>query len=177
MAQIRISTWGIQNPVPVAILFIALVLVGAASYLQLPIKQRPNVTFPQVIITVTENGAAPSEVETQITRPIETAMAGLSNVETIQSTVTRGVSTTQIEFPLSEDMQKKTDEVRTRVEQVRVQMPRDIDPPTVQRADIDSEAILTYAVSAPGMSDVDLSWYIDDTVSRTLQAADLHLTP
>ena len=169
MAQLRISTWGIQNPVPVAILFIALVALGSASYLKLPIKQRPNVTFPNVIITVTENGAAPSEMETQITRPIENALAGVSNIETIQSTVTRGVSTTQVEFPLSEDMQKKTDEIRTKVEQTRVQMPRDIDPPTVQRADIDNEAILNYAVSAPGMSDVDLSWYIDDTVTRTLQ--------
>ena len=58
MAQVRISTWGIQNPVPVAILFVALVLVGMASYARLPIKQRPNVTFPAVSITVTQNGAA-----------------------------------------------------------------------------------------------------------------------
>ncbi len=172
MAQIRISTWGIQNPVPVSILFIALVLMGVVCYAKLPIKQRPNVTFPAVMITVTENGAAPSEIETQITRPIENAMAGLPNVETIQSTVTRGVSTTQIEFPLDQDMQKMTDDVRTRVDQTRVQLPRDIDPPTVQRLDIDSEAILNYAVAAPGMSDVDLSWYIDDTVSRTLQGVE-----
>ena len=172
MAQIRISTWGIQNPVPVSILFVALVLLGVASYMRLPIKQRPNVTFPQVVITVTENGAAPSEMETQITRPVETAMAGLPNVETIQSTVTRGASTTQIEFPLSEDMQKMTDEVRTRLDQIRVNLPRDIDPPTVQRLDIDSEAILTYAVAAPKMADVDLSWFIDDSISRALQAQD-----
>ena len=172
MAQLRISTWGIQNPVPVTILFLALVLLGTASYMKLPIKQRPNVTFPNVVITITENGAAPSEIETQITRPIETAMAGLPDVETIQSTVTRGVSTTQIEFPLSEDMQKMTDQVRTRVDQTRVSLPRDIDPPTVQRADIDSEAILTYAVSAPKMADVALSWFIDDTVSRALQEED-----
>ena len=172
MAQIRISTWGIQNPVPVAILFVALVLMGLVAYAGLPIKQRPNVTFPSVSITVTENGAAPSEVETQITRPIENAMAGLPNVETIQSTVSRGLSTTQIEFPLGQDIQKMTDDVRTRVDQTRVQLPRDIDPPTVQRLDIDSEAILTYAVSAPKLSDVDLSWYIDDTVARTLQAVD-----
>ncbi len=169
MADLRISTWGIKNPVPVAILFIALVLLGAVSYTKLPIKQRPNVTFPAVTITVTENGAAPSEVETQITRPIENAMAGLPNVETIQSTVTRGVSTTQIEFPLGLDIQKMTDDVRTRVEQTRTALPRDIDPPTVQRVDIDSEAILTYAVSAPSMSDVELGWFIDDAVSRTLQ--------
>ena len=172
MAQIRISTWGIQNPVPVSILFVALVLVGIVSYTRLPIKQRPNVTFPQISITVTENGAAPSEMETQITRPIENAMAGLPNVETIQSSVSLGVSTTRIEFPLGQDIQKMVDDVRTRVDQTRVQLPRDIDPPRVQRLDIDSEAILTYAVAAPRMTDVELSWYIDDTVARTLQAED-----
>ncbi len=169
MAQLRISTWGIQNAVPVSALFIALVLIGLSSYAKLPIKQRPNVTFPAVIVTVTENGAAPSEVETQITRPIENALAGLPNVETLQSTVSRGVSTTQVEFPLGLDIQRMTDDVRTRVEQTRVQLPRDIDPPSVQRQDIDSEAILNYAVAAPQMSDVELSWFIDDTVARTLQ--------
>ena len=169
MAQIRISTWGIQNPVIVSIVFIAVVLLGLAAYTRLPIKQRPNVNFPAVAITITQSGAAPSEMETQVTRPIENAMAGLPNVETIQSTVSRGASTTQIEFPLGEDIQKMTDDVRTRVEQTRVQLPRDIDPPTVQRLEIDSEAIVTYAVAAPKMSDVDLSWYIDDTVARRLQ--------
>jgi HAE1 family hydrophobic/amphiphilic exporter-1 len=169
MAQLRISTWGIQNPVAVSALFIFLVLVGLASYSKLPIKQRPNVTFPAVVVTVTENGAAPSEVETQITRPIENALAGLPNVETLQSNVSRGVSTTTVEFPLGQDIQRMTDDIRTRVEQTRVQLPRDIDPPTVQRQDIDSEAILNYAVAAPRMSAVELSWFIDDTVSRTLQ--------
>ena len=172
MKNLRISTWAIQNPVPVAILFIALVLAGAVSYTKLPIKQRPNVTFPAISVTVTEAGAAPSEIETQITRPIENALAGLPNIETIQSTVSRGVSSTRVEFPLNQDIQRMTDDVRTRVEQTRVQLPRDIDPPTVQRLDIDSEAILTYAVAAPQMSDVDLSWFIDDTVSRTLQGLD-----
>ena len=169
MAQLRISTWGIRNPVPVAILFVALIVIGIASYLSLPIKQLPEVTLPQVSITVTENGAAPSEIETQITRPVENAMAGLPGVQSIQSTVTRGVSTTQIEFPINEDMQKMTDEVRTRMDQTRVNLPRDIDPPTVQRLDIDSQPIITYAVAADRMSDVDLSWFIDDTISRALQ--------
>ena len=169
MAQLRISTWGIRNPVPVAILFVALIVIGIASYLSLPIKQLPEVTLPQVSITVTENGAAPSEIETQITRPVENAMAGLPGVQSIQSTVTRGVSTTQIEFPINEDMQKMTDEVRTRMAQTRVNLPRDIDPPTVQRLDIDSQPIITYAVAADRMSDVDLSWFIDDTISRALQ--------
>ena len=98
--RIRISAWAIQNPVPVAVLFVALVLAGMIAYTGLPIKQYPNVSFPVVAVTVTENGAAPDQMETQITRPVEDAMAGISNARNIYSTVTQGVSTTSIEFEL-----------------------------------------------------------------------------
>ena len=168
--RVRISAWAIRNPVPVAVLFIALVVAGLISYTGLAIKQYPNVSFPVVAVTVTENGAAPDQMETQVTRPVEDAMAGIADVRDILSTVTQGVSTTSMEFELGEDLQKKTDEVRQRVAQVRAQLPRDIDEPIVQRVEIEDRPILTYAVAAPGMSDQDLSWFVDDAVSQTLQA-------
>ncbi len=167
---LKISAWAIRNPVPVAVLFIALLLAGVLSYLQLPIKQYPNVQLPMVSVTVTENGASPGEIETQITRQVEDAVAGVSNVENVQSVVTQGASTTNITFKMGEDLQKKTDEVRTKIEQVRAQLPRDIDAPTVQRVEIDSAPIMTYAVSVEGMSDAQLSWFVDDTIARALQA-------
>jgi HAE1 family hydrophobic/amphiphilic exporter-1 len=170
MAELRLSTWGIKNPIPVALVFIAAVVAGTLSYNLLPIKRFPNVTFPAVGVLVTENGAAPAEVETQITRPVEDAMAGIANVRDIQSQVIQGSSTTIVTFELGEDLQKVTDEVRTRVDQVRANLPREIDPPSVQRLEIDSSPILTYAVAAPGMTPSQLSWFIDDTVSRSLQA-------
>ncbi len=168
-SQIRISAWAIKNPTPVALLFIALVILGLVSYLFLPVKQFPNVSFPAVSVSVTQSGAAPGEMETQITRPIEDALASISNVKTIRSSVVQGASTTTIEFELGEDLQKATDAVRSKVDQARAQLPREIDEPTVQRLEIDSAPIMTYAVSAPTMSQTDLAWFIDDTVSRTLQ--------
>jgi len=170
MAEIKLSTWGIKNPIPVALLFSAAVLAGLLTYGLLPIKQFPNITFPGVAVTISENGAAPAEMETQITRPIEDAMAGISNVKSIQSVVNQGVSTTVIQFELSEDLQKVTDEVRQRVDQTRAVLPPGIDPPQVQRLEINSQPIVTYAVAAPDMSPSGLSWFIDDTVARTLQA-------
>lgn len=167
---LMISAWAIKNPVPVAVLFVALLLAGVVAYTGLYVKMFPNVQFPMVSVTVTQNGAAPGEMETQITRPIEDAMAGIPNVKNIYSTVTLGVSTTNIEFELGEDLQKKTDEVRSRVDQTRAILPREIDEPTVTRVELDSQPILTYAVAAPEMSDVELSWFIDDTISRLLQA-------
>ncbi len=170
--RFAISAWAIRNPVPVAVLFIGLILAGLISYMGLPIKQYPNIQFPVVAVTVTQNGAAPGEMETQITRPVEDALAGVTGVKTVQSTVTQGVSTTSMQFEIGEDLQKKTDDVRSKIAQARSILPRDIDEPIVQRIEIDDAApIMTYAVSAPAMSDDELSWFIEDTLSRELQAA------
>jgi hydrophobic/amphiphilic exporter-1 (mainly G- bacteria), HAE1 family len=166
----RISAWAIRNPIPVVSLFILLTIAGIVAYVGLPIKQFPNVNFPVVSVTVTQNGAAPSEVENQITRPIENALSGVAGVKHISSTAVLGSSTTTVEFELHSDMQKATDDVRTAVERARVELPTGIDPPLVQRLDIDSAPILTYAVSAPGMGDTELSRFIDKVVTRALQA-------
>ncbi|MEH0197568.1 efflux RND transporter permease subunit [Caulobacter sp. CCNWLY153] len=169
MSELRISAWSIRNPIPVAVLFIALIIAGVAAYLSLPVKQFPNVTFPAVTVSVTQSGAAPGELETQVTRPIEDAVSGISNIKTIRSSVTQGASTTTIEFELGEDLQKVTDEVRSKVDQARASLPKEIDEPIVQRLEIDSAPIITYAVSAPAMSTAELSWFVDDTVTRALQ--------
>jgi HAE1 family hydrophobic/amphiphilic exporter-1 len=168
--KLRISALAIRNPIPVAILFIALTLMGLISYGQLPIKQYPNISFPLVAVTVTQSGAAPTEMETQITRPIEDAVAGIAGVKHISSDISLGASTTSIEFELGTDMQKATDDVRTAIDRTRVLLPPGIDPPNIQRVDIDSAPILTYAVSSNTLSPVDLSWFVDDTVARAIQA-------
>jgi HAE1 family hydrophobic/amphiphilic exporter-1 len=169
---LRISAWAIRNPIPVAVLFLALLLAGAIAYSGLPIKKFPNMDFPLVTVTVTENGAAPAQMETQITRPVEDALANLSSVRDISSNITQGVSTTTVSLAMGEDLQKKTDEVRSAIDRVRATLPRDIDEPLIARVDIDSTPILTYAVSAPAMSDAQLSWFIDDTIARALRAGD-----
>ncbi len=167
--KLRISAWAIRNPLPIALLFIALTLLGWLSYTRLPIKQYPNISFPLVQVSVSQSGAAPSEVENQITRPIEDALAGIANVKHVKSYVSLGLSNTDVEFNLGTDMQKATDDVRTAVDRTRVQLPPGIDPPLVQRIDVDTQSILIYAVSSPTLSPVQLSWFVDNTVSRFLQ--------
>jgi len=167
-----ISAWAIRNPVPVTLLFIGLVIAGLIAYAGLPVKQFPNIQFPVVAVTVTQSGAAPGEMETQITRPVEDAIAGITGVDNVQSVVTQGVSTTSIQFNMGEDLQKKTDEVRAKIDQTRQVLPRDIDEPQITQVEIDSAfPIITYAVAAPAMSDEELSWFVDDTISRELQTA------
>ncbi|MFI4933433.1 MAG: efflux RND transporter permease subunit [Caulobacterales bacterium] len=170
--QLRISAWAIQNPTTVAVLFIAFVIAGLFSYFTLPVKNYPNVDFPVVIVTVTQSGAAPSELKTQVTRPIEDALESLTDVQAMASTITQGASATRIQFNIGTDMIKATDDVRAKVEAARAQLPREIDPPTVSRFDFTDQPIITYAVSAaPGanLTDTDLSWIVDNDIARTLQ--------
>ncbi|HTI66740.1 MAG TPA: efflux RND transporter permease subunit [Caulobacteraceae bacterium] len=166
-----VSAWAIRNPIPVALVFIALTLAGLLAYARMPIKQFPNVEFPLVQVSVTQSGAAPSEMETQITRPVEDAIAGIANVRHISSDVTLGASSTMIEFELGVDLQKATDDVRTAVERTRAILPNSIDPPRVAQVDFTGQPILTFAVSSPTMSASELSWFVDNTASRALQAS------
>lgn len=166
----RISAWAIRNPIPIAMLFILLTIAGSISYLRLPIKMFPNATLPIVTVTVTQSGAAPAEMENQVTRPIENALTGVSGIKNISSNITTGSSSTTVEFELGTEIQRAVDDVRTAVERTRVELPNGIDPPTVQRLDLDNSPIATYAVSAPEMTDSELAWFIDNDVARTLQA-------
>ncbi|MDB5481842.1 MAG: efflux transporter permease subunit [Caulobacteraceae bacterium] len=169
--ELRISAWAIRNPIPVTVVFVAAVVAGSLTFFGLPIKNYPNIDFPIVKISITRSGAAPSEMESQVTRPLENALAGMSNVDSIFSNVSQGASLTQVEFALGEDPQKVADDVRSKVDQIRNDLPRDIDPPVIERREFDDQSIMTYAVAAPGMSASQLSWFIDNTLARALQAA------
>jgi hydrophobic/amphiphilic exporter-1 (mainly G- bacteria), HAE1 family len=167
--NLPISAWAIRNPIPVSVLFVVLTLAGIWAYFALPIKQFPDTSFPIVSVSITQNGAAPAELETQVARVAENAVAGIPGVKNIFSSITNGSSTTAVEFRVGEDPQRALDEVRTAIDRIRTDLPRGIDEPIVERLDVDSVPVVTYAVAAP-MRDVDLSWYIDDRVARRLQA-------
>jgi HAE1 family hydrophobic/amphiphilic exporter-1 len=173
--QLRISAWAIQNPTPVALLFIALVIAGMLAYMSLPVKNYPDVEFPVVVVTVTQSGASPEQLKTQVTRPIEDAVSGVTDIQTVASNVTQGVSSTRVQFNIGTNMIKATDDIRAKIDTVRAQLPREIDPPTVSRFDFSDQPIVTYAISAaPGhtLSDAELSWIVDNDVSRELQGGD-----
>lgn len=165
----RLSAWAIRNPIPVVVMTMALTIVGLASFSVLPIKRYPNVEFPVVSVSVIQTGAAPTEMETQITRPIEDALTGLSGLRHITSNVSLGSSVTVVQFEIGVDLQRAVDDVRSAVERTRNLLPAGIEPPSVARLDQSDQPILTYAVSAPAMTDVELSRFADDTVTRALQ--------
>ncbi|HEV2901472.1 MAG TPA: efflux RND transporter permease subunit [Pseudaminobacter sp.] len=163
------SAWSIRNPIAPILLFIVLVALGLMSFSKLPITRFPNIDVPIVNVTVADPGVAPSELETQVTKRVEDAVANISGVKNVISTITEGNSQTQVEFRLEVDTQTAVNDVKDAIERIRSDLPATADEPIVNRVDVEGQAILTYAVSAPAMTIEELSWFVDDTVIRKLQ--------
>ncbi len=165
----NISAWSIRNPIPSVLLFVILVALGLFSFSRLPITRFPNVDIPIITINVTQSGAAPSELETQVTKRIEDAVAGVTGVKRVISSISDGLSQTTIEFRLEVNSDRAINDVKDAVARIRAELPRTIEEPIIQRLDIAGLPILTYAVSAPNMSLEQLSWFVDDVAARNLQ--------
>ena len=144
--KLGVSAWSIRNPIPVSVLFIALIVAGISGYKSLPVKLFP-MSHSAGAGACRAAGAAASEVETQITREVEAAAANLAGVDHVQSTVTQGLSSTNIEFEIGSDPQKVTDDVRAAIDRIRSSLPRGIEEPIVERFDIEGRPVVTYAVS------------------------------
>ncbi|WP_210527185.1 efflux RND transporter permease subunit [Rubellimicrobium arenae] len=163
------SAWSIRNPVAPILAFALLLLLGWQSFNTLPITRFPSIDVPLVAITVTQSGAAPAEMETQVTKEVEDAVAGISGVKTITSTVVDGQSTTAVEFRMEVPTDKAVDDVKDAIDQIRGDLPADVDEPRVTRIDVEGQAIMTFAVSAPAMTFEELSWFVDDTIKGEIQ--------
>lgn len=164
----HLSTWSIKNPIAVLVTFITLGTVGIMSFLGLGIDSNPNIDVPAVMVTVTQQGAGPTELETQVTKKVEDAVAGLGDIDQIISTVTDGRSTTTINFILGTDSDQATNDVRNAIAQIRQDLPQDINDPTIQKVEFAGGAIITYAVSSDQRSVEYLSDLVDRQISRAL---------
>ena len=163
------SAWSIRNPIAPLLAFVLLLVVGWQSFNALPITRFPNIDIPLVAVQIVQPGASPSEMESQVTKEIEDAVAGITGVKNVISTVTDGVSTTAVEFRIEIPTDKAVQDTKDAIDRVRGNLPSEIDPPTVSRIDVEGQAILTFAVKAPDKTFEELSWFVDDTVKRALQ--------
>ena len=167
--RLNISGASIRKPIPASVLFTVLLVLGILSFRSIPITRAPNVDVPVISVTVTETGAAPAELESQVTRKIEDSIANVAGVKHVTSSVTDGTSTTIVELRLEVSTDRALNDVKDAVSRIRTDLPHTIDEPVIARVDVVGQAIQTFAASAPGMTLEQLSWFIDDTVIRDLQ--------
>lgn len=166
----NISAWSIRNPVVPIVIFIGLMLAGMLSFAQMEVQNDPDVEFPGVIVVIAQPGAAPVEIEKQITQRIEASVRSISGVQSISSTASEGNSQTMIEFKIGEDVNEAINEVKNAIDQTRGELPDGILEPQITKMQTSSDPIAYFAVSADDMTIEQLSWFIDDTVAKRLLA-------
>lgn len=164
------ATWSIRQPIPSIVAFLLLCAAGLYGFKQLGVQDMPDMELPMVTVSASMDGASPSQLETQVTRKIENAVASVSDVKHVSSTVTDGVSTTNIEFDIDKDIFEALNDVRAAVGNIRSDLPPDLHEPSVNKISTTGQAIQTFSVSSPNMSEEELSWFVDNTVARELLA-------
>ena len=166
----NISSWCIRNPVPPIVLFIGVLLAGIVAFARMDVNNFPDIEFPAAFVVVSQPGAAPSEMETQVTRRVESALRSLEGVEEINSSVREGNSTTSVMFKIGTPLDRAVNDMRDAVSQIRSDLPDGILEPQIQRV-IGGDGEFSYvAAETTDMTLEQLSWYIDNTVARTLLA-------
>mgnify|MGYP006224107293 CR=1 FL=1 len=164
----HLSTWSIKNPIAVLLAFMIMALVGLFSFTTLGIDNSPNLDIPIVQVIVNQRGTSPTELETQVTKKIEDAVAGLGDIDEIISNVGDGFSNTTINFVLGTDTNQATNDVRDAVNQIRQDLPEDVDEPIVRQLKLAGGSIITYSVSSDQRSVEELSDFVDRKVARAL---------
>ena len=147
-----------------------LALSGLFTFGRLGINSTPNIDVPVVNVRVIQNGAGPTEMETEVTRKIEDAVAGLGNIDNIRSVVVDGYSSTSITFEIGTDSDQSTNEVRNAVSQIRSDLPQTIEDPVVDKLDFSGGTILPYTVASVQRSVAELSDLIDRKFTRSLHS-------
>ncbi len=166
----NLSAWCIRNPVVPIVMFIGLLLAGTVAFSQMKVQGDPDIEFPLIAVVISQPGAAPSEIENQITQKVEASLRSIQGVQNISSTAREGVSETTLEFALGTDVIEALNEAKNAVDQARGNLPDGILEPQVFKIQISTDPIGYFAVAADDLTLEQLSWYVDDTVTKALLA-------
>jgi multidrug efflux pump subunit AcrB len=162
------SAYSIRNPIPAVLLFILLTLAGLIGFRGSPIQDFPDIELPLVTVDATLPGAAPAQLETEVARKIENAVAVLQGVKHVYTRILDGTVSTSVEFVLEKNASDAVSEVRDAVGRIRADLPGDLRDPAISKASTAGRPVLVYAVSSARLDEEALSWLVDNTVARRL---------
>ena len=165
----NLSELSIKRPVLATVLVLIIIIFGMIGYTSLPVREYPNVDNPIITVQVSYPGANAEVIENQITEPLEQNINGIPGIRSLSSQSSQGSSRITVEFELSVDMETAANDVRDKVSIAQRYLPRDVDPPTVSKADADSDPIMQITVESPVRSMLELSEIADLTVKERLQ--------
>jgi multidrug efflux pump subunit AcrB len=168
----NISSWAIRNPVFPLVLFTVLTLMGLVSFMRMDVNNMPDVSFPAAQVIVSQPGAAPTELETQVTQRIEAAVRSVNGVDEISSTAREGSSSTFVRFEIGTPVDRAVNDVRDAIANIRGDLPEGILEPQVIRVEAEGGPIAYFSAQTTDMSLEQLSWFVDNNVTKRLLAVD-----
>ena len=165
-----LSDIALKRPVGSIVLSLMIILLGAVGYSFLGVRLYPAIDPPVITVQTSYTGANAEIIESQITEPLEKSINGIEGVKSITSQSAMGMSTITVEFELGSDLEKAANDVRDKSSQGMRSLPQDIDsPPTVTKADANSDPIIMLAVQSTTMNALDMSDYAENVLMERLQ--------
>ncbi len=164
----NVSAWSIKNPIPAVMFFVMVTLAGLYAFGAMKVQQFPDIELPTVSVSANLPGAAPAQLETEVARKLENAIASLQGLKNIYTNVQDGNVTVTAEFRLEKPTQEAVDDVRSAVQQVRSDLPGDLRDPIVSKMNLSGSPILAFTIRSGQMDDEALSWFVDNTITRAL---------
>ena len=168
--MINVSSWSIRNPIPAVMLFVLLTIAGLLAFGSMKVQNFPDLDLPTIAVTAVLPGAAPAQLETDVARKLENAVAPLQGLKHIYTKVQDGSVTITTEFRLEKPVQEALDEVRSAVQGARADLPGEMRDPVLQKINLAGTPVLVYTVQSAAMDEEALSWFVDNDVTRKLLA-------
>lgn len=157
----------LKRPVFATVIVIALLALGALSYIGLPINENPEVDVPMITVTISLPGTAAEQLESKVTKKVEEAVGQISGVKHISSTITESFSQTMIQFSFDTQVNVAAQEIKDKISSIRGTLPQDINEPIVQKFDLAAVPIISFVVTSP-LSNKDLSQVVEDEITKKL---------
>ena len=166
--MMNVSSWSIRNPIPAVMLFVLLTVAGFIAFGSMKVQNFPDLDLPTISVTASLPGAAPTQLETDVARKLENALAPLQGLKHITTKVQDGVVSITAEFRMEKSVQEAVDDVRSAIQGVRADLPSDLRDPIVQKINLAGTPVLAYTVRSARMDDEALSWLVDNEITRKL---------
>ena len=160
----------VKRPVFATVLILSLTVIGVFSFTRLGVDRFPKIDFPTITVTTIQPGAAPEQIETEITDKIEEGVNTISGIDDLRSISSEGISQVIISFLLDKDTDTAAQEVRDRVNSVLPQLPKTIQQPRVEKMDPDAAPVLSLALSAKNQPVKDITEYADKVLRRKIES-------
>ncbi len=164
-----LSELSINRPVLSTVFVLVICLLGMVGYTYLGVREYPNIDNPIISVSVSYPGANAEIIQSQITEPLEQNINGIPGIRSLTSSSSQGSCWITIEFELSVDLETAANDVRDKVSRAQRYLPRDVDPPTVSKADADANPIIQITIESPKRSLLELSEIAELTVKERLQ--------